>query len=39
MFCLAKVVIVDDLVKYRLFKESVWAAPKEDFLEEVQVCI
>lgn len=26
---------MDDLVRYRLFKESVWAAPQEDFLEEV----
>jgi len=31
----SKVIIVDDLVKYRLFKESIWAAPQEDFLEEV----
>jgi hypothetical protein len=36
---LVKVIIVDDLVKYRLFKESVWAAPQEDFLEEVNTYV
>lgn len=34
MLC-PKVVIVDDTVKYRLFKESIWVAPQEDFLEKV----
>ncbi|KAF8307878.1 hypothetical protein DL93DRAFT_2064506 [Clavulina sp. PMI_390] len=30
----SEAVIIDDLVRFRLFKESVWAAPQEDFLEE-----